>query len=280
MDLRISQLYRYPVKSMGGVKLEQARIDRFGVEKDRRWMLVDNNGKFITQRNIAQMTLLDVTESEFAGGDWGLTIEASQNLELSEQCEQTLSFSVSKHFALNTLVSVEVWGDVCEGRVADDFINQWLSLALDIPCRLVFMEGTYYRNVDKEYAQNNETVSFADGFPLLLTTESSLEAFNQYLESPIEMLRFRPNLVISGNQGFAEDNWKRLRVGEVEFCVVKPCSRCVIPTINQFTARKEPAVFKVLKQHRSIGREVYFGQNLLAMNTGTISVGDKVEIVE
>ena len=280
MDLRISQLYRYPVKSMGAVKLQQARIDRFGIEKDRRWMLVDNNGKFITQREIAQMTLLSVTESELVGGDWELAIEAPQDLELPEQCEQTLSFSVSKHFALNESVSVAVWGDACEGKVADDFINQWLSLVLGIPCRLVFMEEGYSRNVDKEYAKNNETVSFADGFPLLLTTEPSLTAFNQHLESPIEMLRFRPNIVISGNHSFAEDGWKTLRVGNIDFCVVKPCSRCAIPTINRRSAKKEPAVFKALKQYRSIGKEVYFGQNLLAMSVGTISVGDKVEIIE
>ena len=144
-------------------------------------MLVDNNGTFITQRKIAQMTLLGITESWHAGGDWGVTIQTSQSVELPEQCEQALSFSVAENFAMNELLSVEVWGDVCEGKVADDFINQWLSLVLDIPCRLVFMEATYYRNVDKEYSKNNEKVSFADGFPLMLTTESSLTEFNEHL---------------------------------------------------------------------------------------------------
>ncbi len=280
MDLRISNLYRYPVKSMGAVVLQRAKIDRFGIEKDRRWMLVNGRGKFLTQREITKMALLDVMEYRSIEGDWALTIQAAQKVVLPEQCEQTLSFSVSKHFAKNESLSVEVWGDTCEGKVADDFINQWLSLVLNIPCRLVFMEDTYYRNVDKEYAKNNETVSFSDGFPLLLTTDSSLDAFNQHLTSPIEMLRFRPNMVISGNHAFAEDGWKRLRVGEVVFCVVKPCSRCVIPAINRFTGEKEPLVFKALKQHRSKGKEVYFGQNLLAMNAGEISVGDEVEIVE
>ncbi|OUR87933.1 hypothetical protein A9Q81_24810 [Gammaproteobacteria bacterium 42_54_T18] len=280
MDLHISQLYRYPVKSMGAVALPHAQIDRFGIEKDRRWMLIDNNGKFLTQRNIAKMTLLSVTEHQSDEGGWGLTIQTAQNTVLPEQCEPTLSFVVSKHFAMNESISVEVWSEICEGKVANDFINQWLSVVLDVPCRLVFMEEAYYRNVDKEYAKNNETVSFADGFPLLLTTEPSLAAFNQHLESPIEMLRFRPNMVISENYAFAEDSWKRLRVGNVDFCVAKPCSRCVIPTINRLSAKKEPAVFKALKQYRSIGKEVFFGQNLLAMNTGVISVGDKVEIIE
>lgn len=280
MDLRVSSLYRYPVKSMGAVTLQQVKVDRFGIEKDRRWMLVDGRGKFLTQREIAKMTLLDVTEYRSIEGDWGLTIQTAQNIVLPEQCEQAVSFSVDKHFAKNESLSVEVWSDTCEGKVADDFINQWLSLVLDIPCRLVFMEDTCYRNVDKEYAKNNETVSFSDGFPLLLTTDSSLAAFNQHLTSPIEMLRFRPNMVISGNHAFAEDGWKRLRVGGVVFCVVKPCSRCAIPTINRLTGEKEPSVFKALKQHRSIGREVYFGQNLLAMNAGVVSVGDEVAIIE
>lgn len=280
MDLHVSNLYRYPVKSMGAVALPQANIDRFGIERDRRWMLIDNNGKFLTQRNIAKMTLLGVTEYQSDEGGWGLTIQAAQNIVLPDQCEQTLSFVESKHFATNETLSVEVWGDQCEGKVADDFINRWLSVVLGVACRLVFMEETYYRNVDEKYARNNETVSFADGFPLLLTTESSLAAFNQHLDTPIEMLRFRPNLVISGNHAFAEDSWKRLRIGDIEFAVAKSCSRCVIPTINRLSAKKEPAVFKALKQHRSIGRDVYFGQNLLAMGTGTIAVGDRVEVIE
>lgn len=280
MDLHISNLYRYPVKSMGAVVLPQAKIDRFGIEKDRRWMLIDNNSKFLTQRNIAKMALLGVTEHQSDEGDWGLTIQTAHNIVLPKQCEPTLSFVVSKHFAMNEALSVEVWGDVCEGKVADDFINQWLSEVLGVPCRLVFMEDTYYRDVDKKYARNNETVSFADGFPLLLTTEPSLAAFNQHLDAPIEMLRFRPNMVINGNQAFAEDGWRRLKVGDIEFCVVKPCSRCAIPTINRLSAKKEPAVFKALKLHRSIGKDVYFGQNLLAMSAGVISVGDKVVIIE
>lgn len=279
MDLRISKLYRYPVKSMGGVELQHATIDRFGIERDRRWMLVDDDGKFITQRKVPQMTLLDVKEFQLAEGDWGLTIQASEEIDLPGKCEQQLSFSVAEHFAMNEILSVEVWGDVCEGRVADDCVNQWLSSVLCMPCRLVFMEATYCRNVDNKYANNNETVSFADGFPLLLTTESSLAALNRHLELPIEMLRFRPNLVISGNGSFAEDSWKTLRVGNIEFCVAKPCSRCAIPTINRRSAKKEPAVFKALRQHRSVGKDVYFGQNLLTMNVGTISVGDKVEII-
>lgn len=278
MNYQISELNRYPVKSMGAVTLQQARIDRFGIEKDRRWMLVDQHNQFLTQRKIARMSLLSITEHQSSEGDWGISIQVNKPSRLSST-ENALHFSKDQNFSNETL-SVSVWGENCEGRVADDYINLWLSQVLEEPCRLVFMDDGYQRKVDTEYAKHDETVSFTDGFPLLLTTESSLAAFNTHLTSPIEMLRFRPNIVLRGNEAFAEDGWKRIKVGSMEFRVVKPCSRCAIPTINLGTAEKEPEVFKALKKHRSNGRKVYFGQNLLAVGQGVISVGDTVEIIE
>ena len=134
--------------------------------------------------------------------------------------------------------------------------------------------------VDENYAKRPQTVSFADGFPLLLTTQASLADFNSHLTGSIEMVRFRPNLVVEGSLPWEEDGWRRIRVGETEFDVVKPCSRCAIPTINPITAQKEPEVFAMLKAYRTKGSEVYFGQNLLPQNMGIIKIGDQVEVLE
>ena len=158
-------------------------------------------------------------------------------------------------------------------------INQWFSERLKRSCRLVYMADVTRRLVDKAYAKQNETVSFADGFPLLLTTDASLQSFNQHLSRPIDMVRFRPNVVISGSLPWEEDQWQAIRIGNLEFDISKPCSRCVIPTINSSTMQKESEVFQVLRDYREKNGEVFFGQNLLPRGIGKISVGDEVELL-
>jgi len=270
VEYYVSELNRYPVKSMGRESLGRATVDRFGIEMDRRWMLIDDKHKFITQRTVAKMAQFSVTHCQRSEGGWSVTIESNN---------QQLFVNSAQHFT-NGSISARVWGDLCEGLVADGEINQWLSQALGVSCQLVFMDDGYQRKVDSEYADNNETVSFADGFPLLLTTGPSLAAFNQYLKKPINMVRFRPNIVVDGNDAFAEDSWKRIRVGNLDFKVAKPCARCAIPTINPNTLKKEREVFNALTQYCSRDGEVYFGQNLIALGEGEVAVGDIVEILE
>ncbi|MCG8670330.1 MAG: MOSC domain-containing protein [Pseudomonadales bacterium] len=267
--LSISALYRFPVKSMGGQSLASAQIDRFGIQYDRRWMLVDDRGKFITQRQCADMVRFSV---DIKSDGLTLTYQPLQGEAISQQVG--LACFNESHAA-----DVLVWRDTCRALVASDDLNAWISDCLQRACRLVYMPDSTKRRVDETYAKAGETVSFADGFPLLLTTDASLAAFNQTLSSPIEMLRFRPNIVVAGAEAWAEDQWRAIKIGELVFEVVKPCSRCVIPTINRDTIKKEPEVFQALRKYRQRDGEVYFGQNLLPQGQGKIKVGDKVELV-
>lgn len=263
--ITISAIYRYPVKSMGENPLQTAIIDRFGIAQDRRWMLVDENNKFITQRQCAEMVKINVEPS---GEGW--------RLKMDDQ----LSAPFSAHALSDQVCYVTVWRDQCAALVAPEAINQWLAERLRRACRLVYMPDSTQREVDPDYAKAGQTVSFADGFPLLLTAQESLADFNRRLSQPIEMLRFRPNLVIQGADAWSEDNWRVIQIGDLTFDVVKPCSRCAIPTINRETAVKEPEVFRALKQHRQRNGEVYFGQNLLPRGTGTLRVGDRVTVLK
>lgn len=266
MSLKVSALYAYPVKSMGEIALPEAVIDRFGIRHDRRWMLVDQQGKFVTQRQCAEMVHFKVALS-------------SDELTITDVRDGSSLSVAFASFSVEQAMTVTVWRDQCLAWMADQGVNQWITERLGRVCSLVYMPESTQRYVDKGYAKQQETVSFADGFPLLLTTEESLDGLNQHLDQPIEMLRFRPNVVISGGLPWAEDQWQRVRIGGLVFEVAKPCSRCAIPTINRQTAQKEPQVFRVLKTHRAKDGAVYFGQNLLPQGQGVIQVGDEVELL-
>jgi len=264
--MQVTRLYLHPVKSLGGVAVTQFTIDRFGPHPDRRWLVVDKEGRFLTQRQHAAMALVRTSLD-------------GESITLSAPDCDPVSFS-SADFEGGEPLQVRVWRDGCDAVTGPRQLDDWLSAYLGVPCRLVYMPETSRRNVDPNYANEGETVSFADGFPLLLTSEQSLADLNARLTFSIGMERFRPNLVVDGSTPFAEDEWKRIRVGSVDFIVAKPCSRCVIPTIDPATGRKQPEVFKTLKAFRQRGGEVFFGQNLLPVGAGSLQVGDVVEILE
>ncbi len=265
----LSQINIYPIKSMQGISLKEAQFESLGLRFDRRWMLVDSNLRFMTQREYPQLaafqiSILDKELGVFAFGEYlSIPLEPSDEHRLS----------------------VNIWESHVEALVYENHINEWFSNLLGIECKLVKIAGR--RQVDSNYAVSSEdVVSFADGYPFLLTNQASLKSLNNYLSVPIEMSRFRPNLVISGAFPFAEDDWKKIKIGEYVFHVVKPCSRCIVTTIDQRTGRKmgeEP--LKTLNKIRSfvIGgkRKVLFGQNLIAdQRSGSLKVGDLVEVIE
>lgn len=265
--MHVSQLYLYPLKSARGYGVPQYSLDARGPQWDRRWMLVDNDGKFLTQRQHPVMTQL-VARFE----DNELQIAAPEMPELV--IPQFYWEMVKKK------QPVTVWRDTVQAKVAEGHVNAWFEQVLKQPCKLAYMPEDTRRPVDPVYAKKGEITGFADGFPLLLTTEASLQQLGEWLGSPLDMMRFRPNIVVSGNTAFAEDGWKRLRVGNVEFEVAKRCSRCAIPTLDPWTGERNPAVFATLKAHRSHDGEVFFGQNLLAAGKGELKVGDSVEVLE
>ena len=269
-NLRVSELNIYPIKSCAQVSLKFSHIDRFGLKDDRRWMIVDQKNGALTQRNQPLMAKIKATvEREKSSDALSLQIDG-----------KSFNIPIAQFTGNPRIKQVTLWNDICDGLVAPDEINKQLSQYLGTKCSLVFMADDFQRFVEKDFAQAGETVSFADGYPILLTTEASLQQFCQWLGEPIAMSRFRPNLVLSGALPFAEDQWKTIRVGGVEFDVVKPCSRCMVPSIDPETLEQNPLVLKTLAKHRTQGKGVNFGQNLIPKSFGEIEVGADVEVLD
>lgn len=264
----LTEINIYPVKSLGGISLKSSIVEEKGFINDRRWMLVDGNGVFLSQREHPKMARLKVNLTK-------------ESLIVSAGAE---SISIAFSPKNDALTSVKVWSSRVKAFVYEDEVNQWFSDRIGVRCRLVKMPEDAKRIVSPGYAvrKYKDTVSFADGYPYLLISRESLDDLNSKLEKPLPMNRFRPNIVLEGADAFAEDDWKKIRIGETVFHVVKPCARCVMTTIDQQTGEKdgnEP--LKTLAEYRNRKGKVIFGQNLIAENTGkTLKVGDKVEVLE
>ncbi len=247
--------------------MESVQLNSQGPECDRRWMVIDENNTFVTQRKVPKMCML---ETEFFDG------------ELNISAPDRGSILVPKGGSKLHLSSV--WGTTVAGQDCGDHAAKWLSDFIGKRCRIIYMSDDYFRRVDPNFADPNDQVGFADGFPLLITTQASLDDFNSKLgsDSPgftIKMNRFRPNIVISGNTAWAEDQWQRIRIANIEFSLVKPCSRCIMPSINPDTAVKQMEVNRALLKYRRRDKQTYFGQNALYNTLGKISVGDAVEVL-
>lgn len=264
--LTVSELAIYPVKSLGAIALQRMRFDNFGPSGDRRYVVVDNDGLFVTQRDYPRMTLIQVAARE-------------HTLEFSAPTLPSFSLAVANVDAAERR-EVIVWRDRVQACDMGDAVATWLSAYLGIEVRLYYMPDDSVRAVDRQYGRAGDRVSFADGFPVLLIGAASLEEFNRALPEPIESLRFRPNIVVAGAAPYAEDAWRRVRIGAIEFDVVKPCSRCVIPSIDPRTAQKQAIVAQTLARLRRRGDAVYFGQNLIARDLGEIALGDAVTVID
>ena len=267
--LGLSALYRYPLKSGKGEVLQQVGLDKLGLDGDRRWMLVDEvSGRFLTQRAVAQMSQL----SALWNAEGGLTLSAPGHSPI----DIALPGSDAE------LRGVTIWRDTLRVPDAGDEAGAWVSEFIGKPTRLVQVPLERARTTEAGYGKDDDQVAFADGYPLLLIGQASLEDLSQRVGRPLEMLRFRPNLVIEGSAAFAEDGWKRVRIGEVEFRVVKSCSRCILTTIDPQTGERsddrEPLA--TLQKYRSQADGAMFGQNLVNDGNGRLEVGMPVEILE
>lgn len=265
--LSISHLYVYPIKSLGGIELSSARLTDRGIEHDRRWMLVDENNRFLTQREFSKMTLLRTA------------IHANE-LTIYEKGNEVDKISVNLYPTGNGTVNVQVWDDVCEALVMSNEINEWFSQKLNMICKLVYMPDASIRKVDTEYAFNNELTGFSDAFPVLMIGQASLDDLNSRLEKPVPMNRFRPNIVFTDGTAFEEDTMKEFHINGITFYAVKPCARCVVTTTDQETGITSKEPLKTLSGYRTGNNKVYFGQNILYKNEGTIKVGDELKVVE
>lgn len=267
--MRLSALYRYPLKSARGETLQQIGLDKLGLQGDRRWMLVDEaSGRFLTQRAVARMSQLSALYND----QGGLTLSAAG----------FTSLEVPLPDAAAALRGVTIWQDSLRVPDAGDEAAAWVSEFVGKPTRLVQVPLERARSTAAGYGRDDDQVAFADGFPLLLIGQASLDDLSSRVGRPLEMLRFRPNLVIEGSQAFAEDQWRRIRIGDLEFRVVKPCSRCILTTIDPQTgersADREPLA--TLQKYRAQADGAMFGQNLVNDGPGRLQVGMPVTVLE
>ncbi|GEN61428.1 MOSC domain-containing protein [Acetobacter nitrogenifigens] len=262
--MKVSSLHIYPVKSLRGLSPTHVDMDPWGPRGDRRWVVVDVDGVFITQRTNAAMARISVTPTPD-----GLTLQRDGDASLAASRPS------------GGATRVRVWRSDVTGNDAGDEAAAWLEAALGRPSRLVYMDAPESARPGEHDGQEFH-VSFADGFPGLLCTEASLDDLNARLDRAVPMTRFRPNVVVEGASAWAEDEWTRIRIGQVELALVKPCSRCIVTTIDQesgsIVVPGQP--LKTLAGFRRTPEGIMFGQNFLVEKTGTIRKGDTVEILE
>lgn len=230
-------------------------------------MLVDQDNKFLSQRTFPKMALLHTALAD------GLLCIYSEKLPVN-----ALRIPLEPE-TFEEEISVEIWNDkVMAWRLSTEY-DQWFSNTLHTDCRLVYMPAGSKRLVDPGFALNDDIVGFADSFPFLLIGEGSLQDLNRRLEVPVPMKRFRPNLVVSGSEPFAEDEWHIIKIGGSRFKVAKPCARCSVITIETQTATRTKEPLKTLQTYRVSGSKVMFGQNLLCLDGKQVKVGEKLDVL-
>ncbi|GAA4791252.1 MOSC domain-containing protein [Streptomyces ziwulingensis] len=272
-NTRLHSIHVHPVKALRGLAPGEAAVEPWGLAGDRRWMLIDDGGKVVTQRQRPRLAL--AAAEPLPGG----------GVRLSAPGARPLTVEVP---GPGDTVTAEIFRDkVAAVPARDEAAHAWCAAHLGADVRLVHLDDPATRRpVDPRYALDGETVSFADGFPLLLTTTASLDALNSLIaegahpgEGPLPMNRFRPNVVVDGAEAWAEDGWTRVTIGEVAFRVAKPCGRCVVTTTDQGSAVRGREPLHTLGRHRRHGGKLVFGQNLVPLSRGTIRVGDPVTAV-
>ncbi|BAQ63256.1 MOSC domain-containing protein [Geminocystis sp. NIES-3709] len=281
--MKIINLFIYPIKSCQGISLTKAEITPKGLRDffqptfyDRQFMLVDKNGKFLTQRQHPQLATIRVTINE------NKLYLRTENVNISEF--ELIPDDNKKE------IEVNIWRDSTIAIDQGDEVANWFTEALKIDksCRLVQQSNKHIRPINRQYStQENQPVSFSDGFPFLLTNTGSLDELNRHLQTKypanqlvIKMECFRPNIVVETSDPFIEDTWQKIQIGNVNFDIVKPCSRCIVTTTDQKTGQvdrtKEPLL--TLSSFRNTPDGIMFGQNMIAQNEGIVNIGDNLTV--
>jgi uncharacterized protein YcbX len=261
----LSQIFVYPIKSARGIAVSEAPVDVSGPLQDRRWMLVDNDGLFLSQRRLPRMALIS---PHFEGGN---LIVAAPNMP---------SLKIRSWSGEGNWIPVRLWRDHLQLPHPNPEYSEWFSSYLGQPCRLVYLPPTVVRPVEPPFDNSDWRVSLADGYPLLLVTQASLDLLNERLPVPVTMERFRPNLVIAGASAHEEDQWRRLRIGQAELAVVKPCARCSIVLVNPDTGERGIEPLQTLARYRRSPQKVLFAQNALVTAPGLLQTGLPVQVLE
>jgi uncharacterized protein YcbX len=260
----LSEIIIYPIKSTKGLSLQTAHVERRGIQFDRRWMVVDEAGMFLSQRDYPRLALISTQINSDVLRVFAAKMPA---LDLPRKPDS------------HDVMRVQVHDDITKGVSAGEKARSWFSEFLGVSCRVVFMPEEIFRPVDPDYAREGDIVSFADVFPLLLISQPSLDDLNSRLAVPVPMNRFRPNIVIGGCGAYDEDRWKEIQVGGITFHVMKPCSRCVTTTVDQTTGVQGKEPLATLSKYRNVGGKVLFGQNVIPEKSGMLHVGDIVELI-
>jgi len=263
--ITVSSLIYYPIKACRGFEVDSSCVSRMGLEHDRRMMVVTPKGEFLTQREFPRLA-------------WVTPKLMNGVLELSAPNYESIQFGVQ---TLGTAWFVDIWKSkhvnaIDQGEEAALWFSDWLGTEV----RLVHIADGYKRLVNETYAVNpDDHTGFADGYPILLASEEGLQDLNSHLDAPVPMNRFRPNVVVKGCRPFEEDTWNRIRIGDVELAVVKPCARCVVTTIDKDTLEQSKEPLKTLGKYRKHELGAIFGQNVIPLGGGSIRLGMNVEIL-
>jgi uncharacterized protein YcbX len=265
MTITVASLHVHPIKSCRAMDLVAVRFDPLGPLYDRRFMIVDDAGRFLTQRELPKLATITPRL-----GPTSLLITAPHMPQLK--------VAMTQHGART--IEIEVWRFKGPAEDVGDHAADWLSSLLERPCRLVRWSAAALREVNPSHARTQSATAFTDGYPVLLMNEGSVEDLGKRVGQRVAMNRFRPNLVVRGAEPYAEDAWRRIRVGELELDVVKPCTRCVTTTTDQLTGERGKEPLATLATYRAREGEVVLGQNCVHMTLGSVRVGDEVEVLE
>lgn len=264
--LQISQLFIYPIKSLGGISLHATELTDRGLQHDRRWMLIDANNRFLSQREKAEMALLSTSLTED-----GLMVNYTPD---------ATSIKIPLVPSKNENVAVTIWDDTCTAQLVSDEVDTWFTTKLNMPARLVYMPDDSLRQTDPRYTDEGTITSFSDAYPLLLIGQASLDDLNSRMAEALSMDRFRPNVVFTGAEAYAEDTMKHIAIHGIDFYGVKLCARCVSTTVDQQSAKKGKEPLKTLAKYRLRNNKIYFGQNLVHSGSGVLRIGDEIELLE
>ncbi|MDB4945269.1 MAG: Flavodoxin reductase [Labilithrix sp.] len=256
----VAELHVYPIKGARGVALDRSDVLRGGLRHDRRFMAVTPEGRFITQREHPKLALVttELRGDTLVMGAAGTFVELPLGMDDSHR----------RH--------VHVWHDAVEAVAVAGDSAAALSDHLGVACALVFLPEHVIRPLDPRFSQPGDRVGFADGFPLLLASRASLAELNGRLETPVPMNRFRPNVVVEGGAAYQEDHHDHARIGTLAYRMPKRCGRCTVITIDQASARVTSEPLRTLARYRRVANAVYFGQNLVPDEEGSIAIGDEV----
>jgi uncharacterized protein len=262
-NIYLSDIYIYPIKSLAGIRVSNWPVVKTGFKYDRKWMLIDAEQRFLSQRSLPRMALIK-------------TALTANKLVVSAPGMENLTLELEPQ--TGPVIRSTIWHDQVDAIMVSDEADNWFSHFLQLACKLVYQTDRSIRPVNPNFSRPNDQTSFSDGFPFLLISESSLCTLNQAMQLDMPMIRFRPNLVISGCDSYAEDTWREITIGSLGFRLPKPCSRCSVPTIDPETAETGKEPLTTLSRLRKWDNKVYFGQNVLHDNCGILSVGDKLLI--